>query len=296
MTSTQRAYLELNFAVLLYGFTAILGDLITLSALVLVWWRMGITSLSIPFLTSLKSQLAKLPKSLILKYMGIGVVVALHWICFFGAVKFANASITLICMATTSAFTALIEPIVHKHSIKWGELSLGLLMIPGIMLVVNNTEWSMMTGVWVGLLSAFLAALFATLNKTVVDQAPPLVITFLELGSGWLFLTLLMPFVIWNLPNAQLMPQEMDWAWLIILALGCTTLAYVLTLRSLKHMSAFASNLTINLEPVYGIFLAWLILDDGQELSLQFYLGCLLILGAVFFHAAYNLKKSKNDL
>lgn len=294
MNPTQRAYFELHIAVLLFGFTAILGDLITLSALVLVWWRMGITTLSIPFLTKIKEKVAALPPALTLKYMGIGVLVSLHWICFFGSVKFANASISLICMATTSFFAALIEPIIFKQKIKNDELSLGLLMIPGVLLIVNNTEWDMMTGILVGLMSAFLAALFAVLNKTLVDKAEPLTITFLELGSGWLFLSICLPIYLMYQPDTLFMPQNFDWLWLLILALGCTTLAYVLSLRSLKHISAFASTLTINLEPVYGIFLAWIILDDAQELSPQFYLGCLLILGAVFFHSFKNLKTSRN--
>ena len=253
---------------------------------------MGITTLSIPFLTKIKEKIAALPPALTVKYMGIGVLVSLHWICFFGAVKFANASISLICMATTSFFTALIEPIVFKRKIKRDELSLGLLMIPGVLLIVNNTEWDMMTGILIGLLSAFLAAFFAVLNKTLVDKAEPLTITFLELGSGWLFLSLCLPIYLIYQPDAPFMPQGLDWLWLLILALGCTTLAYVLSLRSLKHISAFASTLTINLEPVYGIFLAWILLDDSQELSSQFYLGCVLILGAVFFHSFRNLKKS----
>ncbi len=294
LNSTQRAYFELHIAVLLFGFTAILGDLITLSALVLVWWRMGITTFSIPFLTSIKSKIAALSPALTVKYMGIGVLVALHWICFFGAVKLANASISLICMATTAFFTALIEPVVFKQKIKKEELSLGLLMIPGVLLIVNNTEWDMMTGILVGLTSAFLAALFAVLNKTLVEKAEPLTITFLELGSGWLFLTICLPVYLLYQPATPFMPQGFDWLWLLMLALGCTTLAYVLSLRSLKQISAFASTLTINLEPVYGIFLAWIFLGDAEELSPQFYLGCLLILGAVFFHSFKNLKNSQH--
>jgi len=293
LNTTQRAYLELHFAVLLFGFTAILGDLITLSALVLVWWRMGITTASIPLLTKIKARLSTLPRSLILRYMSIGVLVALHWICFFGSVKLANASISLICMATTSFFTALIEPLVFRRALKWDELSLGLLMIPGIMLIVNNTEGAMILGILVGLMSAFLASLFAVLNKQLVDEAEPLTITFLELGSGWLFLSLVLPCYFYFNQEMTFLPQGYDWLWLIVLALLCTTLAYVLSLRALKHLSAFSSTLTINLEPVYGILLAWLLLDDAQELSPQFYVGCLLIIGAIFFHAFRSIKTAR---
>ncbi|MEM8908402.1 MAG: EamA family transporter [Bacteroidota bacterium] len=290
MQPNQRAYLELHFAVLLFGFTAILGDLITLTALVLVWWRVLITSISLFFLIRLGADLKTLPRPLILKYMGIGVLVALHWICFFGAIKLSNASICLVCMATTSFFTALLEPLFFRDSIKWYELLLGLLIVPGMVLVVNNTAWNMLAGIGVGLLSALLAALFSILNKKLVDQAAPMSITFLELGSGWCFISLLLPIYFWQNPQELFWPQGTDWWYLLILALLCTTLAYVLALRALKYLSAFAANLTVNLEPVYGIALAWLILQENKELSNGFYWGCTIILLAVL---SYPLLKKR---
>ena len=282
MNPTQRAYLELHIAVLLFGITAILGDLILLPAVVLVWWRVLITCISLFFLIRMGAGLRGLPKKLVLQYMGIGVLVALHWITFFGSVKFSNASICLVCMATTSLFTSFLEPFLLKQKFKWYELLLGLLIIPGMALVVNSTEWSMLTGIIMGLTSAFLAAMFSILNKKLVTKAEPMSITFLELGSAWLFISLFFPFYFFKFPEAVFWPQGMDWVYLLILALLCTTLAYVLTLRALKYISAFASNLTINLEPVYGIILAWLILQENKELSSGFYLGCGMILLAVF--------------
>lgn len=282
MKPIQRAYFELHIAVLLFGFTAILGDLISLSALVLVWWRVFFTSISLFFLIGFGRKLRQLPRRLILQYMGIGVLVALHWLCFFGAVKYANASICLICMATTSFFTAIIEPIIMRQPIKGYELLLGVLILPGMILVVNNTDVSMMLGIWIGLLSALLAALFASLNKKLVDKAEPMTITFLELGSAWLFLSLLLPFYFQQTADAAFLPQGSDLFYLSVLAFLCTTLAYVLSLRALKHISAFAANLTVNLEPIYGIALAWLILNEQDELTLGFYLGGAIILLAVF--------------
>ena len=278
---------------LLFGFPAILGDLISLSALMLVWWRVLLTSLSLFFLIRFGKTLRTLPRKLVLQYMGIGIIVAVHWICFFGSIKLANASIGVVTMATTSFFTALVEPVIFRRNIKWVELGLGLLVIPGMILIVKNVDWSMMAGIGVGLLSAFLAALFGVLNKQMIDKTDPLTITFLELGSGWLFLSLLLPFYYQNDPEMLFWPQGNDWYYLIFLALVCTTLAYVLVLRALKYISAFASNFAFNLEPVYGIILAWLILNENKELSSGFYLGSFIILAAVFSYPFIKMKLGK---
>jgi len=289
LNNTQKAYLQLHIAVLLYGFTAILGDLIQLSALVLVWWRVFITSISLLFLIQFGRKIKELPRALILKYMGIGILVGIHWICFFGAIKYSNASITLVCLATTSFFTAFLEPMVLKQKIKSYEILLGLLIIPGMMLVVNNTDISMQLGIWIGLLSAFLASLFSSLNKKLVDDADPMSITFLELGSAWLFISLILPFFFMN-NEVAFMPSGSDWLYLIVLSLLCTTFAYVISLDAIRHISAFAATLTFNLEPVYGIILAWLILKENEELNMGFYIGCAMILAAVF---SYPFVKSR---
>ena len=290
MNPIKRAYAELHVAVLLFGLTAILGDLISLTGLVLVWWRVFLTSISLLFLVNLPKLLRSIPRKLLLQYMGIGVIVALHWVAFYGSIKLANASICLVCMATTSFFTSILEPTILGGRIKPYELALGLFIVPGMALIVSSTELSMKMGIWVGLLSALLASIFAILNKKLVNEAEPMGITLIELGSGWLFLSCVLPVFFMMEDQIEFWPQKMDWAYLTFLVLACTTLAYTLALRSLKHLSAFASNLTVNLEPVYGIFLAWIFLNDSQELNAQFYLGVLIILMAVF---SYPFLKSK---
>ncbi len=283
MNPTRRAYLELHLAVLLFGFTAILGDLIQLTALVMVWWRVLLTSVSLLFLIQLRRLFRKLPRRQVLQYMGIGVIVALHWLCFYGAIKLANASIALVAMATTSFFTSLLEPVIMQERTKWYELMLGLLIIPGMVFIVNSTELSLLDGVWVGLLSAALAALFGTLNKRMIGKVDEMSITFLELGSACLFLSIVIPLYATTLDEPlRIMPRKEDWGYLLTLALLCTTLAYVLALRALNYLSAFASNLTINLEPVYGILLAWVLLNENEELTPGFYIGGAIILLAVF--------------
>ncbi len=294
MNPVTKSYIELHFAVFLFGFTAILGDLIQLSAINMVWWRMLLASISLLLLIRFRGLWQKMPSTLVLKFMGIGVIVALHWICFFGSIKLANASIGVICMATTTFFTAFLEPIFVKTKVNKWEIGLGLLIVPGMALIVGTVGLDLWLGIAVGLLSAFLAALFAVMNKVMIEKAHPLNITFLELGSGWLFISLLLPLFFLSDNSASFFPASSDWLYLFILAFACTTLAYVLALRSLRYISAFASNLTINLEPVYGIALAWLILKENQELSPGFYYGVLLILAAVFSYPLLRGKIKKN--
>ncbi len=226
---------------------------------------------------------------MLLKYTGIGVVVGLHWMTFFGSIKLANASVTLVCMATTSFFTSLLEPLILGRKVRLYEIVLGVFIIPGMILVANNIEVSMMAGVWVGLSSALLASLFSILNKKLISKASELDITLIEMSSAWLFISIVI-FVMTLRSGTmpEIMPSPTDWVYLFILALLCTTFAYVLALRSLHHLSAFASNLTINLEPVYGIILAWLILNDSEDVTLGFYLGGLIIIASVFSYPFFR--------
>jgi len=291
MKPTTKAYLELHIAVFLFGFTAILGDLISLSATMLVWWRVLITCVSLFFLLKFGKKMTKLSGKMTLILLGIGVLVALHWITFFGAIKYSNASITLIALATASFFTAFLEPLILKKPLNFVEVLLGLLIVPGMILVVKNIDFSMYIGIYLGLISSFLAATFSILNKKYINDADPMTITFIELGAAWLFISILLPFIFGSSDApVAFWPTAMDTVYLLILALICTTLAYILSLRALKHLTAFASNLTINLEPVYGIALAWLVLNENEELDSGFYLGCLLIVSVVL---AYPLLRKR---
>jgi drug/metabolite transporter (DMT)-like permease len=291
MNPTRKAYLQLHIAVLFFGFTAILGNdkLISIPAISIVWWRVLFTSISLFFVINLGKTLSKIPKKYLWQYMVIGAIVALHWICFFGSVKLAgNSSVALVCMATVALFTAFLEPLVLKTKFHKKDLLLGILVIPGMALVVGNVSSEMWLGIAVGLLSAFLASVFSVWNKMIIHEADPRDITFLEMSSGWLFVSLILPFIMHFDEKVAFVPVGLDWIYLILLALVCTTLAYVLSLRALKHLSAFASMLTYNLEPVYGILIAYFFLDE--KLSAGFYLGVLIILGAVFM---YPLLKKK---
>jgi len=282
MSNDKRPYIELHIAVLLYGLTAVLGDLIQLPAVILVWWRVLITSFSLLFFIRLGRDLLTIKRAVATPIMLIGCIVAVHWICFYGSIKLANASVALVCMATTTIFTSLLEPWIMKKRIDPLEILLGVLIVPGMILVVNSIDISMRNGVVVGIASAFFAALFGTLNKKYVDSTTPYMFTFLQLGSAWIFISLLFIFGGSYLDLSQFFPPSIsDWVYVIILALLCTTLAYILNLRALKALSAYATNLVINLEPLYGIVLAAVILKEYEQLTTNFYIGGGIILAIV---------------
>ena len=292
MNAVQRSYIKIHIAVLLFGLTAILGGLIELNALVLVWWRMLITSISLIFLIRRKRLLQSIDKPLLIVLVINGIIIAIHWLCFYGSIKLANASVALVCMASASFFTALIEPWFLKRKIRRLDIFTGMLIIPGMILIVNNIRFDMLWGFAVGIMAALLSAVFATINKKYVDSAHATDITFIELGTGWLFLSVLLPFI-WmgSVDSMNFWPVLSDWIYLIILSLLCTTLAFILSLQSLKHLSAFNANLIVNLEPVYGILLAAVILSDHEELTTGFYIGVLFILCVVFSYPL--LKKTR---
>lgn len=291
--SETRAYLELHLAVFLWGFTAILGDLIQLSAVTLVWWRVFLTSLSLIAFVRLGAIYQDIGLRKLLIYVGIGCLTGLHWVAFYGSIKLANASIALITMATTSLFSSLLEPWIVKTPFRWYELLLGIFLLPGIWLITEGTSDTMNLGIIVGLISAFLASLFTNLNKRYMEDTDPVRLTFIELGGATVFLLLFLPFFG---SKPFLPPTGMDWVYLLVLALLCTTLTVILSLRALRKLSAFATNLTINLEPVYGIFLAYFLLQDGQELGIRFYLGTLIIMVSVFGYAGIKrFLKRKNQ-
>ena len=288
MTPTTKAQLQIHLCVVLWGFTAILGKLITLPALPLVWWRMLLVTAALALVPRVWRGLRALPRRLLLSYAGIGVLVALHWLTFYGAVKLANASVAATCMALATVFVAMIEPKLAKRRFSRAELVLGVAVLPGVALVVGGIPDGMRIGVAVGAVSALFVALFGSLNKRLVEHADPLVVTAVELGAGTLALTLLAPLMPFLFPALAgplfTLPGASDAGYLLLLAFACTLFPFALSLVALRHMSAFSAQLAVNLEPVYAIVLAIVLLSEQQELSLPFYLGVAIILAAVLVH------------
>ncbi len=292
MTDTRRALLQIHFCVLLWGVTAILGKLITLPALPLVWWRMLLVVAMLAVLPRVWRGLASLGPRLLLGYAGIGALVALHWLTFYGSVKLANASVAATCIALAPVFTAVIEPWIARRPFQARELGLAVVVLPGVALVVGGVPDGMRLGVAVGAFSALLVAVFGSFNKRMVSHADPLTVTALELGAGVLTLTLLAPLLPFLLPALAsplwVVPNLHDGLLLLALSGLCTLLPFALALVALRHLSAYTVQLVTNLEPVYAIVLAMLFLGEQHELTLQFYLGVAIILGGVFLHPLLN--------
>ena len=295
MKPIRKAYLQLHISVFLWGFTAILGKLISLHELPLVWYRVIFTCLALLFLPGVIGNVRKTPGKQVVKLAGIGCLVCIHWVCFYGSIKYSNVTVSLSCLATTSFMVSLLEPLILRRRLKLYELSLGLLIIPGVYMIFYFTSFYT-TGIILGLLSALLAAVFTILNKTFVDAHEPRSMTFIELGSGMVFLSMLMPLYFYLFPGADRVPLGNDWAYLVLLAVGCTTLPFVLALRALRQLTAFASTLTVNLEPVYGIIMAIFFFQENKQLDLRFYFGTCIILLAVFIHPMLRSRFDKEEI
>jgi drug/metabolite transporter (DMT)-like permease len=279
------ATLQIHFCVLLWGFTAILGKLISLAALPLVWWRMLIVVAALAVVPRVLRSLRALPARLWLAYAGVGGLVALHWLTFYGAIKLANASVAATCIALATPFTAIVEPWLTRSKFSLRDLALGLAVLPGVALVVGGVPSGMHLGLAVGAVSALLVAVFGTLNKRLAERGEALTATALELGSGLLVLTALAPLLPLFLPELTgpllKLPTPRDAVLLVTLALACTLLPFSLSFVALRHISAFSAQLAVNLEPVYAIVLAIVLLNEQRELTPQFYLGVAIIIAAV---------------
>jgi drug/metabolite transporter (DMT)-like permease len=287
--SVRRALLQIHFCVVLWGFTAILGKLISLPALPLVWWRMLLVVLAIALWPPVWRALRSTDRRTLLLFSGAGVVVALHWLTFYGAIKLANASVAASCMAIAPIIMAIVEPWIAKRSFDPRELLIGIVALPGVALVVGGTPSGMRTGIFVGALSALLVAVFGSLNKRLVERATPLVMTWVELAAGTAFLGIVALF----LPgqgHVFVPPDGRDFALLLALAIACTLLPFTLSLHALRHTSAFTAQLAVSLEPVYAVLLAIVILDEQRELSAKFYVGVAVIIGSVLAHTVLKLR------
>jgi drug/metabolite transporter (DMT)-like permease len=295
MAVERRTYVELHLAVFLYGFTAILGKLIQLSAIMLIWWRLLITCIVFLLLSDAWKNARKLPLPVLKRLSGIGVLIITHWIFFYGSIKYANASVALITFSLTSLFSAILEPLLNRQPIKLHEIGLSVIILPAIWLAGGELPSEMNTGFILGIISAFLGTLFSIANKKNVNDTDPFTMTFVELATGFIFISILIS-ILYGFKNPivqQMMPIGMDWFYLLFLSLICTNLAYILTLRAMKHVSAFTANLAINVEPIYGISMAIPLLHEDRELTPSFYIGGLIILLTVFSYPFLKTKFEK---
>ncbi|MBO9566535.1 MAG: DMT family transporter [Niastella sp.] len=288
----RKAFLQLHGAVVLAGLTGILGRLIDLNEGLLVWYRLMITAVTLWVLFFFTKKLQRTSFREVLKIVGVGAIAALHWVTFFGSIKYSNVSVGVVCFSAIGFFTAIFEPIIARKKMNWVELLLGLIAVIGISLIFHfDPQYK--TGIIVGLISAWLGCLFPIFNRQLLQKHTAETVTLYELSGGFLFLSVLLPFYLNYFPADHLLPGWTDLIWLLILAWLCTVWAFHLSMNALKKISAFTVNLTYNLEPLYSIVLAFLLFREDKQLADSFYLGLLLIVISVllqnwFFYRAHK--------
>ncbi len=276
----KKALFQLHLAVLLAGFTGILGKLITLREGPLVWYRMGITTLAMLLFLFWKRKLKRISIKETFRIAYVGFLLGIHWLCFYGSIKYANVSIALVCFSASAFFSAFLDPLIMKNRFSIREVLLSLIAILGIFIIMHFDK-RYTIGIILGLLAAFFSALFTVLSKGLTRKHDPYTMTLYELGAGFVFISILLPFYVHIFPHTVLIPTLLDWLYLLILSIACTLWAFVLVFSSLKKVSSFTTNLTYNLEPVYGILLAFLIFHENEHLNRNFYWGFSLIIISV---------------
>jgi len=289
-TPKQKAYVYMHLSILLWGLTGVLGKGIELQTGLLVWYRMVITVISMfLFIFFTKRSLSiNLPD--FFRLCGIGTLLMIHWLFFYGAIKYSNVSIALTMLASQGLFTAILEPIVRRKKFQWDEMIFSITAIVGIYLVFRVEE-IFLKGMIFGLLAAFVGAFFNILNKDMVAKHTPILVSFYEIAAGLAVLTLFMPLYIHYAQPNKLMPSQLDWVLLLVLGVLCTHVTILLSLEALKHLNVFTLNLSLNLEPIYTITLAFLIFHENKELHWGFFVGAGIIMLSVVLEAYFQSRR-----
>ena len=281
-------YLLLHLIVFIWGFTAILGALITIDAIPLVFFRMGLAVIFITIYFIFKKKSFYIDKRGILKFLITGIIIALHWIFFFKAIKVSNVSVALVTMSTGAFFTSIIEPVFFKRKIKLLEIILGLIVIVGLY-IIFNFESQYKLGIIYALISSFLGSLFAVLNGLFIKRYRADSISLYQLLFGTLFVTIYL-FLNNSFSISFFSLQKLDWIYLFVLSSICTAYAFIASVKVMKYLSPYTVMLTINLEPVYAIILALFIFGDKEKMNPEFYLGACIVLGVVLINGIIKNK------
>jgi drug/metabolite transporter (DMT)-like permease len=288
----KKAFFQLHIAVFLAGFTGILGRLITLNEGMIVWYRLFLTAATMWILFSLMKKLKKIPLIDILKIGAVGFIAAMHWVTFYGSIKYANVSVALVCFSAIGFFTALFEPLILRKRIKWTELLLGLITLAGIYIIFHfDTQYK--TGIIIGIISAVLASLFPIFNREFLKRINVETMLTWQQTGGLLVLSVLIPFYLQKFPTESFIPSLENLGWLLVLSWFCSVIAFQLSSNALKKLSAFTVNLTYGLEPVYGIILAFVVYKENKFLSKWFFVGVAIIAIALIIHIVMLFKEKK---
>lgn len=290
----RKAFLQLHTAIFLAGFTAILGKLITLNESLLVAWRLAISAATLWLLYSFTGHIKKISGKDIVRVMAVGAIAAMHWVTFFGAIKYANVSIALVCFSSVGFFTALLEPVLFKGRIVWVEVVLGLVVVSGIALIFHFDP-RFEKGIVFGILSALLGALFPMYNRLFMQRMNAPTLMTWQLTGGFITLLFIVPIYTGSVPAGEWWPTANDWLWLLILAWVCSVWAFQLTANALRSLSAFTVNLSFNLEPVYGIAMAFFFFREYDMLRPSFFSGIGLIVLALAIQSWRVYKKHRHE-
>ncbi len=288
--SNHRNLLILHFTVLIWGFTGVLGGLISVSALHLVWYRVLIAAITLFLYLRITGNQVLVPWKDMVKFLGVGLIVGLHWILFFHSIKISTVSVTLVTLSSITLFTAILEPIINKKSISIGDIIVGLVIIVGIYLIFTF-EFQYFWGIMAGLGAAACASVFSILNGRMVKKNSPTIISFYEMIGAFLGVNIVM--LVAGEFSEEMILSAQDWIYLLILGSVCTAFAYVLGVSVMKELSAFTVALVTNLEPIYGIILAIIFIGQTEQMSLGFYAGAVIILAAVFLYPYIKTKLTK---
>ncbi|MCS6916307.1 MAG: DMT family transporter [Chitinophagales bacterium] len=288
----RRAYLYLHLSIFLWGFTGIFGKAITLNEGLLVWYRMGLTSLIWLAIGLFGGTVQRLNPKATGQLAGIGLVLMMHWLFFYASIKYSNISIAMSCLALIAVFSSVLEPLILRRPLEWIQVVMALIGLTGMLFIFRFTEFAR-TGIALGMVSSLLGSLFTIFNKQMVANYNSETITTYELTSGFLFLTLLMPVYLKLNGTEWVVPSVSDSVLLVLFVVVCTVIPFNLSMKALRHVSAFMSNLSLNMEPVYGIVLAFIIYREHRQLDAGFYGGMGLILLSVVLYSVIQWRAAR---
>lgn len=285
-------FLHLHFLVFIAGFTAILGELISIGAIALVWYRMFIAAILMGLYVKVTKVSIKLNKKVIFKFLGAGILIALHWITFFESINQGNVSITLSMFSTGAFFASFLEPIIYKRKVIWYEILFGFIVILGVILITQS-EIQYLNSIILGIVAALLSTLFAIFNGQFIKKYNAVSISFYEFISGVCFISIFLLFSKDGFSEEFFKLSQSDWIYLLILGSICTAYAFIGSVQVMKVISPYTVILSYNLEPIYGIILAIFLFPENEIMSSQFYFGAALILITVFLDTYFKIKQGK---
>lgn len=293
--ATTGDYLKLHFIVFLWGFTAVLGLLISIPSVEMVFYRTLLAAIGMWAYIVYSKGSIKISSGDAIKLMLIGFIVCIHWLAFFGSARVSNASVSLVGFATNSLWAALLEPLMNRNRIKIFEVFLGLIVIVGLY-VIFSFDFEYKLGLALGIAAGFTAALFSVFNGKLVRRIDAYNITFYEMVGAFIATSLFLPIYKYTLADQQMLqlnPTKLDWVYIAALAWVCSVYAFSMAVKLMKKLSVFFIQLTLNLEPVYGIIMALIILGDKEKMGLNFYIGTLIIISAVLVYPTLKRRFDK---